>query len=53
MTAIEIVAADDIITLISKARSLGIIQKMSFNKPLRSVKAAEKKVFRAAGEESD
>ncbi|CDW87853.1 ankyrin repeat-containing protein [Stylonychia lemnae] len=53
LTPVEIAGSDDILNLISKAMRLGVIQRLSLNRPSRALKEAEQKLFRAAGEESD
>eukprot|EP00347_Sterkiella_histriomuscorum_P001374 403372280 len=53
LTAIDVSSSDDITNLINKAHRLGVIQQISFNKPSRAIREAEKKLFRAAGDESD
>ena len=50
LTPVEIAGSDDILNLISKAMRLGVIKRLSLNKPSRALKEAEQKLFRAAGE---
>lgn len=50
---LEVVANDEIATLLTKAKRFEIINKLSFNRPSKAIQEAENRLFRASGEDSD
>jgi len=53
LTPLEIVANDEIATLLTKAKRFELINKLSLNKPSKAIQEAENRLFRASGDESD
>lgn len=53
LTPLEVAASEEILNILTKAKRFQVIERMSENKPSKSLKDAERKLFRAADEDTD